>query len=53
MNISLLKQRSDLKRYLNKSSISLTESEQLAILRKIEYFNQILREENLQRGQNV
>ena len=53
MNVLLLKQRLDLKRRFRNIHSSMNESAQLAVLRKINHFDELLREENLKREQNL
>lgn len=53
MNVTLLKQRLDLQREINNLHSKTNESVQMGILRKISYLNEILREENAKREQNV
>lgn len=53
MNMTLLKQRLDLQRNFENLYSFMNESEQLNALRKIDNLNDVLREENLKREQNV
>lgn len=53
MNVTLLKQRLDLQREFNNLHSKLNESIQMGMLRKINLINDVLREENLKREQNV
>ena len=51
MNVILLKQRLDLRRRFSNIHRSMNESAQLEVLRKINHYDELLREENLKREQ--